>query len=111
MQPPTTLKLLCGFVGMDNYYRDMWPHRSDILAPLTAKREKSFPFIWTPEMQKAVDEMKALMEWLLMSFVLILIITNLSTFIQIHLIINLVHAFCKMISLLHSIAKNSIMHR
>jgi hypothetical protein len=67
MQPPTTLKLLRGFIGMVNYYRDMWPHRSDILALLTAKTgapkkgEKSSPFVWTPEMQKSFDEMKALM--------------------------------------------------
>jgi hypothetical protein len=45
----------------------MWSHRSDILAPLTSKTgapkrgEKPSPFVWTPEMQKAFDEMKALM--------------------------------------------------
>jgi hypothetical protein len=50
MQPPTSLKLLQGFIGMVNYYRDMWPHRLHILAPLTAKTgapkkgEKSPPF-------------------------------------------------------------------
>ena len=50
MQPPITLKLLRGYVGMVNYYRDMWPHRSEILAPLTAhtgtpkKGEKAPPF-------------------------------------------------------------------
>ena len=67
MQPPTSLKLLRGFVGMVNYYRDMWPHRSEILAPLTAqtgapkKGEKQSPFVWTDAMQNAFDQMKALM--------------------------------------------------
>jgi hypothetical protein len=52
---------------MVNYYRDMWPHRSEILAPLTAHTdahkigEKQSPFVCTSKMQKAFDQMKALM--------------------------------------------------
>jgi hypothetical protein len=52
---------------MVNYYRDIWPHRLHILAPLTAKTgaprkgEKPPPFQWTSEMQKAFNQMKALM--------------------------------------------------
>jgi hypothetical protein len=68
MQPPTSLKLLQGFIEMINYYRDMWPHRLHILVPLTAKtgepkkgEKPPTPFQWTSEMQKAFNQMKALM--------------------------------------------------
>ncbi len=37
MQPPTSLKLIHSFIGMVNYYRDIWPYMLHILAPLTAK--------------------------------------------------------------------------
>jgi hypothetical protein len=58
MQPPKSLKLLQGFIGIVNYYRDMWPHMLHIIAPLTAKTgapkkgEKHPPFQWTPEMKR-----------------------------------------------------------
>jgi hypothetical protein len=52
---------------MVNYYRDMWPHRLQSFAPLTAKSgapkkgEKPPPFQWTPEMPMEFEQMKALM--------------------------------------------------
>ena len=45
----------------------MWPHRSEILAPLAAqtgapeKSEKQSPFVWTDVIRKVFDQMKALM--------------------------------------------------
>jgi hypothetical protein len=62
MQPSANLKQLRGFIGMVNYYRDMWPHRSHISSPLNAKTgapkkgAKAPPFKWTPEMQNAFEK-------------------------------------------------------
>ncbi len=67
MEAPKSLKQLCGFIGMVKYYRDMWPHWAHVLAPLTAKTgapkkgEKQAKFLWTPKMQSAFEQMKALM--------------------------------------------------
>jgi hypothetical protein len=67
MQAPANLKLLRGFVVMVNYCRGMWPHRSHILAPLTAKTgtpkkgAKPPAFQWTPDMQTAFNQMKSFM--------------------------------------------------
>jgi len=67
MEPPKNLKQLRGFVGAINYYRDMWPHRSHIMAPLTSQcgtqkkgKKKIDKFIWTNEMQDAFVKTKAL---------------------------------------------------
>jgi len=53
IKTPTTKKQLCSFVGMVNYYCDMWFHRSEILAPLTALTSKTVPWLWTPIHEKA----------------------------------------------------------
>jgi hypothetical protein len=37
MEAPKTIKELRGFIGMVNYYRNMWPHRAHILTPLTSQ--------------------------------------------------------------------------
>jgi len=58
LKPPTNKKQLCSFIGMINYYRDMWIHCSEILAPLTALTSKSVPWQWTPTHEKAFHLIK-----------------------------------------------------
>ena len=57
---PKTIKDVRKFVGLVNYYRDMWVRRSDILAPLTRLCSNKAKFIWTDEQQKAFNTMKKL---------------------------------------------------
>jgi hypothetical protein len=59
--PPKTKRELRGFIGIVNYYRDMWEHRADILAPLTALTSKTVKWQWTVKEQKAFDDMKRIM--------------------------------------------------
>ena len=55
---PRTKRELRHFIGLVNYYRDMWRRRSDILAPLTHLTSKTAKWNWTPMQQKAFDKMK-----------------------------------------------------
>ena len=56
----TNKKQLRSFIGVLNYYRDMWKHRSDILSNLTKMISKEATWNWTKEHQKAFEHMKNL---------------------------------------------------
>ena len=55
---PKNGKQLRQFIGMINFYRDMWQKRSDILAPLTALTYKNVKDDWKDEHQKYFDAIK-----------------------------------------------------
>jgi len=58
LTPPKTKRQLRHFLGMVNYYRDMWQRRSHIMAPLTKLVGKTAKFIWGLEEQQAFEEVK-----------------------------------------------------
>ena len=72
LKPPTNVKELRRFLGMVQYYRDLWAKRSEMLAPLTdlvgkcgqtkvtkAKGTKKVPWHWDEVHQKAFETVKA----------------------------------------------------
>ena len=59
MKRPTNLKQLRAFIGLVNYYRDMWPKRSHTLAPLT-ELTGARHFTWTDRHTAAFNRMKAI---------------------------------------------------
>ena len=56
--PPTTKKELRRFIGMVNYYRDMWERRSHLLAPLASLTSKSSKWKWTEVEDTAFKDIK-----------------------------------------------------
>ncbi len=72
IQPPTNAKQLRHFLGMVQYYRDLWARRSKMLAPLTSlvgecrqtkvtrtKGTKRVPWHWDEVHQSTFDHVKA----------------------------------------------------
>jgi len=57
---PKTRKQLRSFIGMVNYYRDMWPQRSHLLAPLSSLTSSTAKWDWTEQCQKAFEDIKKL---------------------------------------------------
>ncbi len=72
LNPPNNVKELRRFLGMVQYYRDMWQKRSEMLAPLTdlvgecgeikttkKNKTKKKPWQWESIHQQAFDNVKA----------------------------------------------------
>ncbi len=72
IEPPTGVKQLRHFLGMVQYYHDLWERRSNMLAPLIslvgecgqtkttkAKGTKKVPWHWDEVHQRAFDHVKA----------------------------------------------------
>ncbi len=72
IKPPTGVRQLRHFLGMVQYYHDLWARRSNMLAPLTslvgecsqtkstkAKGTKKVPWHWNKVHQRAFDHVKA----------------------------------------------------
>ena len=66
LQAPKTVKQVRSFLGMVSYYKDMWKHRSHLLAPLTdlmanadgKPGKKTGPIKWEKVHQEAFDKIK-----------------------------------------------------
>ena len=61
MKPTTTRKKVQKFIGVINYYRNMWPRQSHTLAPLTGLMYIKRKFKWTQVKQDAFDEIKRIL--------------------------------------------------
>jgi hypothetical protein len=55
---PKTQKQLCGFIGLVNYYHNMWIRQSHVLAPLSKLCSKNVPWKWTEAHRKAFNKAK-----------------------------------------------------
>jgi transposase InsO family protein len=60
MEEPKNRRELRGFVGLVNYYRDMWKRRSHVLAPLTDLCSETKKWQWGERERAAFNEVKSI---------------------------------------------------
>ena len=58
MMPPNNIKYVRAFLGLLNYYRDMWAKWSHLLHSLTSLTSTEVEFKWTYVEQKEFDKIK-----------------------------------------------------
>ena len=56
---PTSKNQLQSFIGLINYYREMWKHRSGILTPLSSMTSKEAKWNCIIKCQKVFDKLKS----------------------------------------------------
>ena len=63
IKPPKTSEQLKQFLGMVNFYRDIWEKWSHILAPLSKlSNAKGKKYIWGKEQQDTFEKAKLMFE-------------------------------------------------
>ena len=58
--PPKNKRELRRFIGIVNYYRDMWIRRSHVLAPLAKLTSKDAKWVWSELENRSFQKMKAI---------------------------------------------------
>ena len=58
IKAPKIRKELRQFIGIVNYYRNMWFCRSELLAPLTSLTSRKVKFEWLSTHQQAFEKIK-----------------------------------------------------
>jgi len=74
IQPPKDKRQLRRFIGMINFYRDMWIQRSEILAPLTELTSETAKWQWSERQEKTFKQKRRC--WVKKYFWHILILTR-----------------------------------
>jgi Reverse transcriptase (RNA-dependent DNA polymerase) len=88
-----TRKELRQFIGIVNYYCNMWFCRSELLVPLISLTSSQAKIEWLSSHQQAFDKIKKVLE--LRYFYLTQVSAKYSTFILMHLVISWMQLLCK----------------
>jgi len=90
---PSNVKEVRSFLGMAGYYRRFVKDFSIIAKPMTQLTQKNIKFVWTQECE---DCFQVLKQKLVTAPILTLSLVNVSLFIQMLLVWDLIASLCRM---------------